>query len=130
MTEVGDYLPPRMFTSAAQDLEECRFVCMTTDGKVDYVGADCANQHRIWGVTLERASSGDAVKVATYPGDQVWIATKYDTVLGVGDIVVSDADGKAKKAAVEDDANIIHGIVLGPEKSVAREGVHTKILMK
>ena len=130
MTEVGNYLSPRMFTPAAQDLEKCRFVCMTTDGKVDYVGADCANQHRILGVTLERASSGDAVKVATYPGDQVWVATKYDAVLRVGDIVVSDADGKAKKAAVEDDANIIHGIVLGPEKSVVRDGVHTKILMK
>jgi len=130
MAELGNYLPPRMFAPAAQDLEACRFVCMTTDGKVDYVGADCANQHRILGVTLERVSSGDAVKVATYPGDQVWITTRYDAVLKIGDVVVSDSDGRAKKATVENDANIIHGIVLGPEKSVARDSVRVKILMK
>lgn len=128
MTEVGTCLSPRMFTPAAQDLEACRFVCMTTDGKVDYVGADYANQHRVLGVTLEEAPSGRAVKVATYPGDQVWIATRHDAVLRIGDVVVSDSDGKAKKAIIKDDTNIILGIMVKPE--VAKGGAHIKILMK
>lgn len=127
MTEVGNYLPPLMFKPAAQDLEGCRFVCMTTDGKVNYVGTDCTNQRRILGVTIRGAPLGDAVEVATHPGDRVWIATRYDAVLKIGDIVVSDSDGKAKKATIKDDTSIILGIVLGPE---VQDGAHTKILMK
>ena len=130
MAELGNYLSPRIFTPAAQDLEACRFVCMTTDDKVDYVGADCANQQRIWGVTLETASSGDEVKVATHPGDRVWVAKRYDAVLKIGDIVVSDSDGKAKKATVEDDASIIHGIVLRLDTPEPQDSVRIKILIK
>ena len=130
MAELGNYLSPRMFTPAAQDLAECRFVCMTTDDKVDYVGVDCANQYRIWGVTLEKASSGDEVKVATHPGDRVWIAKRYGAVLKIGDVVVSDSDGKAKKVAVEDDASIILGIVLRLDKPDSQDSVRIKILIK
>ena len=130
MTEVGNSSFLSIFEPAAQDLEECRFVCMTTDGKVNYVGTDCTNQHRILGVTARKVRSGGAVEVATHPGDLVIVATRHDAVLKIGDVVVSDSDGKAKKASTKDDTNIILGIMVGPRQSVAQGGARIKILMK
>ena len=130
MTAVGNYLSPKVFKPAAQDLAACRFVCMTTASKVDYIGSDRANQYRILGVTITSAKAGGRVEVATYPGDRVSIDTRPDTELKVGDVVLSDVDGKAKKASTEDDANIILGIVLGPEKPATQPGGYTSILMK
>lgn len=130
MTAVRNYLPPQAFGPAAQDLKSGRFVCMTTDGRVNYIGSDPANQYRILGVSVGSAKAGHPVSVATHPGDRVPIDTRIDTELKVGDVVVSDVDGKAKKASIEDDPNIILGVVLGPEKPAAQSGGYTGILMK
>ena len=130
MTAVSNYLPPQTLGPAAQDLAGGRFVCMTTNGEVDYIGAVPANQYRILGVTVGPTEAGHSVSVATHPGDRVVIDTRLDTELKVGDVVVSDVDGKAKKAAIEIDADIILGIVLGPEKPAAQLGGYTSILMK